>query len=100
MSAVITPVGVDCDFFIREANGGWILVYPEGGLKDEDGLIETHYTEQIFTDEQELVKFVADRMIAFKLWRSRRIVDFNGSKSNWIDYMNPESEPLPKKRDI
>ena len=98
MSASNLPsISESCDFFIREAVGGWIVSYIDHFEIDEDGDWSTFYAEQVFTDERALSDFLFDRMTKFKLWRGRRCMEV-ADKPGFVSYMDddPKESELPR----
>lgn len=93
----LAPVQEQCDFYIREATGGWILNYAAGtepcrcGESDCAG-IAVVYDQRVFTDEADLAKFLAERMTEFKLWRTRSRADNEEFKP-----FDTHHEDLPKQ---
>jgi hypothetical protein len=93
----LAPVQEVCDFYIREATGGWILNYAAGvepcscGEPDCSGTAVV-YDQRVFMSEGALTDFLAEQMIQFKLWRSRKLADDTGFKP-----FSTNHEELPTK---
>jgi hypothetical protein len=95
-ASTLPPIQEECDFYIREVTGGWILQFAAGLVRcscdDPDCKgVSIIYDQRIFTSEDELGKFVVEQMTQFKLWRSRARAEDTNFKP-----FETAHEPFPK----